>query len=182
MTSPSLYTLGHSNRSLEDFLELLVASDVRRLVDVRSRPYSRRHPQFSREPLAEALRAQGVDYVWMGETLGGHRHARPDSPHLALEPDWRGYADHALTPEFDAALDTLERLASEQPTAVMCAERLPEHCHRRFIADAWMGRGHRVLHLIALGERRAHALDTRARRENGHWIYDRGGQQELSLD
>jgi uncharacterized protein (DUF488 family) len=129
-----IYTLGTSTRSIEEFLEILHAREIARVCDVRSFPGSRRYPHFSREPFSLSLRRAGVDYVWMGELLGGYRKG--------------GYEAYTGTEGFAAGLSRLERLASEAATAVVCAEALPWRCHRRFIAGALEERGWEVVHVL----------------------------------
>jgi uncharacterized protein (DUF488 family) len=155
-----LYTVGHSTRSIEEFLAILADAGVARVVDVRAFPMSRRHPQFNRDALSVSLEAAGVDYRHM-PALGGRRGARKDAPSrngLWKVEAFRNYADYAATPAFAAAIDALERLARERPTAFMCAEALWWQCHRRLIADYLIARGWTVLHLLARGERQEGAL------------------------
>lgn len=136
-------------------------------MDVRRYPGSRRHPQFSRDALASALAAAGIEYAHE-PGLGGRRAARPDSPHTAWRVDaFRGYADHMETPEFGAALDRLIHRAGERPTAILCAEAVPWRCHRRLISDALVARGHEVRHILAPGRADRHELDANARVEPG---------------
>jgi uncharacterized protein (DUF488 family) len=148
------YTVGHSTRSSEELLALLSDVGVRTLVDVRAFPSSRRHPQFNRDALAEWLGRAGIGYAHL-PGLGGRRVPVPDSRNGGWrESAFQGYADHMSTPEFQAALKELERMASEGPTAVMCAEAVWWRCHRRLIADALVARDWRVEHL-GIGESRA---------------------------
>lgn len=153
-----LYTAGHSTRTAAELLELLGAAGVERLVDIRRFPGSRRHPQFGQEALAASLASAGIDYRHEPD-LGGRRTPRPDSPHTAWRvAAFRGYADHMDTPEFAAALARLEEAAAERPTVILCAEALPQRCHRRLIADALLARGHEVVHLLAPGRAEPHVL------------------------
>jgi uncharacterized protein (DUF488 family) len=145
----TVYTVGHGARTIDDFLAVLVGHGVKRLVDVRRHPGSRRHPHFGREPLGAALAEAGIEYVWRGEELGGRRTRVTPTRH----PAWRNaafqaYADYMDTPAFRDALGVLEAEAAAAPTAVMCAERLWWHCHRRLIADALAVHGHEVVHLL----------------------------------
>jgi uncharacterized protein (DUF488 family) len=142
-------TIGHSTRTLEDFIEMLKAHRVELLVDVRTIPRSRRNPQFNRETLPAAVQEARIGYRHMKE-LGGLRHARRDSPNTAWRnASFRGYADYMLEPEFDAALDQLIALATQKRTAVMCAEAVPWRCHRSMIADALLARGIPVEHIVS---------------------------------
>jgi uncharacterized protein (DUF488 family) len=131
---------------------VLRAAGVRRLVDVRSFPGSRRHPQFARQALAESLPAHRIEYVHE-PALGGFRRPHAESLNTGWEqPAFRGYADYMATEEWRRALERLERLAHERLTSVMCAEAQWWRCHRRLIADALVVRGWRVEHL-GLGDR-----------------------------
>jgi uncharacterized protein (DUF488 family) len=176
----TVYTIGHSNRALGDFLDLVAAHDVRGLADVRAFPSSRRWPHFNREPLAEALAAAGVRYDWI-PALGGRRHAgRPDSPHIAWTvATFRHYADYAETAEFVQGLDQLLTAARDRRTAFMCAEALYWQCHRRLIADRLVVLGHRVLHIQSRERAVEHRLPDFARVVDGRIIYDRGAQLEI---
>ena len=183
----TLYTVGHSTRSLDEFLSVLRAHGIRRLVDVRRFPGSRRYPHFGREALAAALAEAGIEYVHE-PALGGRREseALADSPNTA----WRSasfpaYADYMGTSAFREALERLLAAARATPTTVMCAEAVPWRCHRQLIADAAVARGWRVLDI--LDERRAdeHELRDEARvLEDGTVIYpgpdaSKSGQGEL---
>jgi uncharacterized protein (DUF488 family) len=175
-----LLTVGHSNRSLADFLALLAAHRVEVVADVRRYPSSRRHPQFEGSSLGRALGEAGIGYVHLVE-LGGMRLARPDSPHVALAADlFRGYADHMASDEFARGVARLLEVAAAKSTAAMCAEADPAHCHRSLLADALLVRGHAVAHIVDAGPSRAHRLHARARSEGGTLVYD-GAQGRLPL-
>lgn len=153
-----LFTIGHSNRTLEELLGLLRENGVMQLVDVRTLPHSRHNPQFNSDSLAVSLPAQGIAYTHM-PALGGMRKARPDSINQGWkEEGFRGYADYIQTPEFDAALTALVTAVGLQPSAVMCAEALPSHCHRALLADALSVRGLEVRHIMSVGKTEAHSL------------------------
>jgi len=155
---PLVLTIGHSTRSLEDFLDLLRAHGVKRLADVRTVPRSRHNPQFNREALPESLGAAGIRYVHM-PGLGGLRHARRDSPNTGWRnASFRGYADYMQTPEFAVNLEELVKLAGRGQIAIMCAEAVPWRCHRSLIADALLARGVRVEHILSATRRQPHAL------------------------
>jgi uncharacterized protein (DUF488 family) len=169
-----IYTLGHSNRSLETLLGMLQDEGVGGLVDVRSRPGSGRFPWFNKAPLERALNRAGIGYVWEGEALGGRRPERPaDARHSALENGFRAFASHMETPEFRAGIDHLLELACARRTALLCAEKDPAHCHRALIADYLTVRGYGVLHLVAPGEARRHTLHPAAWLEGFGLVYDR---------
>jgi uncharacterized protein (DUF488 family) len=131
-----IYTIGHSNRTLEEFIALLIAHGVRQVADIRTVPKSRHNPHFSGEALAESLPEAGIAYVRFAG-LGGFRHAKKDSKNLGWRnASFRGYADYMETAEFAQALEALEKRAREKPTAIMCAEAVPWRCHRSLVADA----------------------------------------------
>ncbi|MGY4706500.1 DUF488 domain-containing protein [Candidatus Bipolaricaulota sp. J31] len=129
-----IYTVGHSNLTLQEFLNLLSRWGIELVVDVRRFPTSRKYPHFQREELTRALRKAGIGYVFLGEELGGYRRG--------------GYEARMSTPTFAAGLRKLEELATRAKTAVMCAERDPRGCHRRFISAALAARGFRVIHIL----------------------------------
>ena len=159
----AIYTVGHSTRTAAELLELLGKAGVRVLVDVRRFPGSRRHPQFSRDALAQSLAEAGIEYVHEPD-LGGRRNPRPGSPHVAWRVEaFRGYADHMETPEFAQALERLMQQGLKDSTAILCAEALPWRCHRRLISDALVARGWEVLHILGLGRADPHQLDENAR-------------------
>lgn len=151
-------TVGHSTRTWKDFLGLLRAHGVQRIVDVRSIPRSRHNPQFNQEILRAKLRAAGIAYVHLRK-LGGLRRARPDSPNEGWRnASFRGFADYMQTPEFAAGLERLMKLARQKRSAVMCAEAVPWRCHRSLIADALVARGIRVEDVMTSTRFRIHTL------------------------
>jgi uncharacterized protein (DUF488 family) len=175
-----LYTVGHGARPIEDLTAVVQGAGIALVVDVRSFPGSRRHPQFGKDALAASLRDAGIDYLWERD-LGGFRQPRPDSRHTALRADgFRGYADHMETPEFDAAVRRVMREGAQRPAAVMCAESLWWRCHRRLLADSLVARGCEVRHVMPDGRQETHRLSGSARLVDGDVVYDVAeGQQEL---
>lgn len=171
----TLYTIGHSTRTLEELVSALKAHGIQTLVDIRAFPVSRRLPHFNRESLENSLPQQGIRYVWM-KALGGYRKAtRKDSPHSALRnASFRNYADYTLTPEFEHAAAELLQLADASRTAYMCAERVYFHCHRMIVSDWLVAHGHQVLHIDAEGPTRLHNLLAEARLIDGQLIYNGG--------
>lgn len=181
MESVTLYTIGHGNRSGEEFVQLLKAAGIVCLVDVRAYPASRRHPQFARDALAKSLAEAGIRYAWEGKALGGRRKPHVGSPHVALRNDsFRAYADHMGSPEFTDSLDQLIEQGRSSRLAIMCAERLPWQCHRCLISDNLVVRGVEVRHLIDAHLPTAHAINPVARIENGRIMYDVGAQLPLA--
>ena len=181
MTDCVIYTVGHSSRAVAELVELLEKHATKAVVDVRAQPHSSRYPQFSADSLRHTLDIAGIVYHWAGRQLGGQRASRADSQHSALEAELRGYADYMETDSFRRAASQLITMASEAPTTILCAERLPEHCHRRLIADYLVLQGLRVIHLIDPGEVCEHVLSAEARRESAQLVYDRNATLELNL-
>jgi uncharacterized protein (DUF488 family) len=171
-TGPTVFTIGHGARPIEEFLTLLRGAGVLLLVDVRSFPGSRKHPHFGKDALAASLATEGIAYEWKRE-LGGFRKARPDSRHTALRSaGFRGYADHMETDEFRSARDWLIDQAAKSRTAVMCAESLWWKCHRRMLSDALVATGCDVQHIMTGGRTDEHRLHSAARLEDGLPLYD----------
>ena len=168
----SIYTIGHSTRTLDELIAALRAHEIRTLVDIRAFPASRRLPHFNREALEKSLPDAGIAYHWL-PALGGHlKRTRQDSPNVALRNDsFRNYADYMLTPDFEHGIDQLLAWANESRTAYMCAERVYFRCHRMLVSDWLVAHGHEVLHIDGTGPARAHHLMTEARLENGQLLY-----------
>jgi uncharacterized protein (DUF488 family) len=168
----TLYTIGHSTRSLEDLISALKHHSIETLIDIRAFPASRRLPYFSREPLEMALPAAGIRYVWM-KALGGYRKKTlDDSPNTGLRnASFRNYADYMLTPEFHAAVGELIGLGEESRTAYMCAERMWFQCHRMLVSDWLVAHGHQVLHIDGEGVPKPHKLTKEAQVVDGQLVY-----------
>jgi uncharacterized protein (DUF488 family) len=150
----AVFTIGHSTRTIGEFIALLQANGVGMIVDVRRFPGSRRHPQFGRDALAAALADAGIAYRHE-EALGGRRAGDPaagPSPNTAWRvAAFRAYADYMATPPFRAALERLMADAAERRPSILCAEAVPWRCHRRLITDALLARGVPVLDIIGPG-------------------------------
>lgn len=171
----TLYTIGHSTRTIEELIAALQAHSIGMLVDIRAFPMSRRLPQFNRESLEQTLPAAGIQYLWM-QALGGRRKKlRNDSPNVALRNDsFRNYADYMLTEEFESAMRELLRLAEQFRLAYMCAERVYFHCHRMLVSDWLVAHGHEVLHIDGTGPARAHKLMAEASMIEDKLVYNGG--------
>jgi uncharacterized protein (DUF488 family) len=168
----TLYTIGHSTRTMEELIRTLQAHGIRTLVDIRAFPMSRRLPHFNRESLERALPKAGIGYVWMKELGGRRKRTLPNSPNVALRNDsFRNYADYMLTPEFEQAVDHLRKLGENSKTAYMCAERVYFHCHRMLVSDWLVAHQQEVLHIDDEKPPKPHALMAEARIENGKLIY-----------
>ncbi len=170
----TIFTVGHSTRSLEALVELLKAFKVRTLVDVRTIPRSRHNPQFNADTLARDLETASVSYILMKD-LGGLRHALAHSPNTGWRnKSFRGFADYMQTREFREALDHLIEIARTQTVALMCAEAVPWRCHRSLIADALTIRGINVEHIMSLHRSQVHVLSPMAVTQGTEIVYPNG--------
>ncbi|HEV8656381.1 MAG TPA: DUF488 domain-containing protein [Candidatus Limnocylindria bacterium] len=171
---PTVWSIGHGTRPVEELLAVLRDAGILLLADVRSAPGSRRHPQFGQAALSASLEDAGIGYLHL-RGLGGRRDAAPDSPHVALRVDaFRGYADHMASAEFAADYARLESSAREKATAFMCAETLWWRCHRRMLSDRLTVDGWDVVHLLAPGKSEPHRIWDVARVVDGRLVYDGG--------
>jgi uncharacterized protein (DUF488 family) len=156
--SPIVLTVGHSTRTVEEFIGLLQAHAVSRVIDVRTVPRSRHNPQFNKDSLPSSLKKAGLGYVHI-PGLGGLRHAQPDSLNRGWRnASFRGYADYMQTPEFEQSLEGLIQLANQGRIALMCAEAVPWRCHRSLIADALLVHGIRTEDIMSPTRRQVHTL------------------------
>lgn len=170
-TQPTIWTVGHSTRPLEEFLDVLAAYRIEALLDVRRFPGSRRQPQFQAEALEGSLAVRGLAYRWL-PSLGGRRRPDPQSSNVAwTHPAFRAYADHVASEEFAAGLFELLLIARGLRTALMCAEVLWWRCHRRLIADVLTVLGLRVLHIRDARLVEIHRLAPPAHRVSGRLTY-----------
>ena len=176
----SLWTIGHSTRPMEKFIELLHAHGIQLLVDVRTIPRSRHNPQFNRETLPQSLEKVGITYLQALE-LGGLRKPQGDSINLGWRnASFRGYADYMQTDRFWGALEDLMAYGKERATAIMCAEAVPWRCHRSLIADALVSRGWTVRHVLTAAEAQPHQLTPFAKLENGTLTYPEPTEQSVT--
>ena len=163
MTPPVVFTIGHSTRPFAEFLRLIKAHGVLRVIDVRTIPRSRHNPQFHRDQLSPALHRARVHYRHM-PGLGGLRHAQPDSANTGWRnAGFRGYADYMQTAAFEESLTRCIELAQYERVALMCAEAVPWRCHRSLIADALFVRGIESREITSGIRTRPHALTPWAR-------------------
>ena len=161
-TSPKsenlVVTIGHSNRTIEEFIALLWTNEVAEVIDVRTIPRSRHNPQFNFDALPASLAAAGIEYSHR-KGLGGLRHAHADSPNMGWHnASFRGYADYMQSAEFADNVDDIVKLSASRRCALMCAEAVPWRCHRSLISDALLVRGVRVEDIIGSHGRKAHAM------------------------
>jgi uncharacterized protein (DUF488 family) len=168
---PTILTIGHSTRPLEELVSLLQENGVDALTDVRRYPASRRHPQFNRDALERSLPDSSIEYVWMPE-LGGRRTPRKDSHNTAWRnAGFRGYADYMETEPFQLAIAHLVQRAQVKRTAIMCAEQAWQQCHRGLISDFVQARGIEVIHILGHGRTELHPWTAAARMVDGRLSY-----------
>jgi len=155
-----IFTIGHSNRSFEEFVSLLKEFGVCLVADIRRYPSSRKFPHFNRQVLCKLLAAENIEYLWL-EALGGRRHTGKNdkSVNIGLKtPGFRNYADYMATDEFILAVQKLLSVAGKSRTAVMCAEKFYWKCHRRLLADYLIAQGIEVVHILGPGKLSDHKL------------------------
>jgi uncharacterized protein (DUF488 family) len=171
----TIWTLGHSTRTQEEFLGVLAAQGLEAIADVRRFPGSKRHPHFAREALEQSLPTAGIEYLWLPQ-LGGRRRPRKDSPNDGWRNEaFRGYADHIDSTEFDEGLALLEALAARRRTAMMCSELLWWRCHRSLVSDVLKARGWTVLHVVDASPPKEHPWTAPARLVDGKLDYSAPG-------
>jgi len=167
----SLWTIGHSTLSIEDFISKLRSFEIQVLADVRSYPGSRRYPHFNREKLNASLANTGIRYEHFPE-LGGRRRARPDSLNMTWRNEsFRGYADYMETNEFRAGIDRLLNIAATQRPALMCSEAVWWRCHRSLISDYLKVKGIEVSHIMSIGKAEPHPFTSAAGIVDGELSY-----------
>ena len=170
-TAVKVYTVGHSTKTITEFLALLSRYGIEALADVRRFPASRKHPHFDREPLAASLETAGMEYLPLPE-LGGRRRPTPDSPNKAWRNDsFRGYADHMDSEEFRAGAGRLLDCARARRTAFMCSEVLWWRCHRALVSDFLKARGVTVIHILGPDKSAEHPYTSAARLVDGVLTY-----------
>jgi len=166
-----VFTIGHSTRTVEQFVGLLKAHAIKKLVDIRTIPRSAYNPQFNKERLTKSLEDAGIAYQH-SEALGGLRHAKKDSINLGWRnASFRGYADYMATPEFQNGLADLMKTARKHKTAIMCAEAVPWRCHRSLVADALTKKKWIVRHISSKQTASKHKLTPFLRMRAGKIMY-----------
>ncbi len=170
-----IYTVGHSNRDLDVFIDLLAEFSIEAVADVRRFPSSRSFPHFNQGNLKGSLADAGIEYSWW-EQLGGRRDSSAggeESPNIGLEnTGFRNYADYMMTDAFQEPISQLLEVAEERRTVIMCSERVFWKCHRRLISDYLVAKDHRVLHILDSGDVRPHLMSEIAQvRQDGFLVY-----------
>jgi uncharacterized protein (DUF488 family) len=167
----TVWTIGHSTHSWQEFVGLLQAYELQAVADVRRLPGSRRWPQFDQDPMSKALEQSGIAYRWFPK-LGGRRRAQKDSPNIGWRNiSFRGYADYLASDEFAEGLAELIDLAKQERTTLMCAEAVWWRCHRRLIADVLLLRGIEVIHILDASHATPHTHTPPARIVEGQLTY-----------
>ena len=165
--SLKIYTVGHSTHPIDEFVHILRAHGVERLIDIRTIPKSRANPQFCHDELARLMHSRRISYRHLKD-LGGLRHTNVNSINKAWHnASFRGYADYMQTDEFAKGIEKLIELATEKITAIMCAEAVPWRCHRSMVADALIVRGIKVIDLYSKTNAKSHSLSKLAKVD--HW-------------
>lgn len=180
----SIYTIGHSTRPIEEFIELLKSHDITQLVDIRTIPKSRHNPQYGQEALQQSMEEAGIAYVYL-KALGGLRSSSKDSINDAWRnKSFRNYADYMQTEAFAKGMDELIALATEKTTAIMCAEAVPWRCHRSLVSDALLARGIESCEIISGSSERPHKMTSFAVVEGTSITYPKSAlpEQEQETD
>ena len=175
MNENIIWTMGHSTRTLEEFVALLQSFDIKLLVDIRNYPGSRRYPHFNKDALQVSLPANGIQYAHL-QALGGRRKPVVNSKNNAWKNDaFRGYADYMETGEFNEAVEELERAAQKERTAIMCSEAVWWRCHRSLVSDYLKASGWKVMHIMGLSKDEEHPYTSPAKIVKGKLNYAQPG-------
>lgn len=167
-----IWTIGHSTRSLEEFVAMLHSSKIKSIADIRSYPGSRKFPQFNKEALEISLPQNNIEYIHL-KNLGGRRKASPDSKNTSWRNlAFRGYADYMETTNFKTEIKNLEKMALKQRTAYMCSEAVWWRCHRSMVSDYLKVHGWKVMHIMGVDKEQEHPYTAPARIINGELSYE----------
>jgi len=166
-----IWTIGHSTRTLKEFIDILISFHIECLVDIRSFPGSRRYPHFNKEALEVSLPENYIKYIHLRE-LGGRRRMKPDSNNTGWRlAAFRGYADYMETRSFKEAIQDLERFGSKERIAYMCSEALWWRCHRSLVSDYLKLYGWTVFHIMGIGKTQEHNYSSPSQIVNGELLY-----------
>ncbi len=161
--SHTIYTIGHSTRTIAEFLDILHSFGIKTLIDIRRMPGSRKFPQFDQESLQISLEEVGIQYIYSAD-LGGRRKVKKDSKNTRWNNDsFRGYADYMETAEFENAVAELEQIAIQKPTVYMCSEAVWWRCHRSMVSDYLKAKTWIVIHIMGIGKSQEHTYTKPAR-------------------
>jgi uncharacterized protein (DUF488 family) len=171
MTEKTIWTIGHSTRSADEFIDMLKAFSITHLVDVRTYPGSRRYPHFNKDTFRQSLTKENIRYTHL-PALGGRRKPKPDSKNIAWKNEgFRGYADYMQTAEFNNGIKELEAIATAERTAYMCSEAVWWKCHRSLVSDYLKVKGWQVLHIMSLESADEHPYTKPAKVADGELKY-----------
>lgn len=171
MEEKNIWTIGHSNKSIEEFIEILQSFNIQLIADIRSHPGSRHYPHFNKEMLRKSLPENGIYYIHL-EGLGGRRKVKPDSVNTGWRLDsFRGYADYMETKDFRDAIEELKQIAEQANTAYMCAESLWWSCHRSLVSDYLKVERWNVIHIMGPSKSMNHHFRPPARIIKGRLSY-----------
>lgn len=169
--SDPIFTIGYSTRSIDAFIDLLKAHDIKMVIDIRTIPKSHHSPEYNKEELKLFLKKAKIGYRHLKE-LGGLRHTSKHSINTGwINPSFRGFADYMGTPEFQVGLEKLEKIAKTKRCVLMCAEGIPWRCHRSLIADALTIQKYKVFHIQSKKTAKAHKRTSFLRIKMGKLIY-----------
>jgi uncharacterized protein (DUF488 family) len=177
----TIWTIGHSTRDIDHFIEIVQSFNIQQVADVRHFPGSRKYPHFNKADLSEALEKRNIHYEHL-ESLGGRRTPKADSKNIAWRhPAFRGYADYMETSEFQKGIDRLEQISSERKTAYMCSEAVWWRCHRSLISDLLKVKGWNVQHIMDKGKSTAHPFTSAANIVGGRLTYQNAADGTMPL-
>jgi uncharacterized protein (DUF488 family) len=166
-----IWTIGHSTRSLEDFISILRSLDIHVLIDIRTFPGSRRYPHFNKETLSKSLNENHIEYIHM-LALGGRRKPLPDSINTSWRhSSFRGYADHMQSDEFKDAINEVQQIAEKKRLVYMCSEAMWWKCHRSLVSDYLKVKGWNVQHIIDVNKSSEHPYTSPAKPVQGELFY-----------
>ncbi|HEY8661730.1 MAG TPA: DUF488 domain-containing protein [Hanamia sp.] len=169
----TIWTIGHSTRPFEEFVEMLCSFHIELVADIRSFPGSRKFPQYNKEVLEISLPQNDIEYVNL-KSLGGRRKVKPDSKNTEWRnAAFRGYADYMETDSFKKGITELESIALKQRTAYMCSEAVWWRCHRSMVSDYLKVRGWKVMHIMGIDKDEEHPYTAPARIINGALSYEK---------
>lgn len=167
----TIWTIGHSTRPFEEFIQMLDSFKIETLVDVRSFPGSRKFPQYNKEILIQTMPEQGIEYIHL-KSLGGRRKTNPDSKNTAWRVlAFRAYADYMETDDFKNGILELEKIGRKKRVAYMCSEAVWWRCHRSMISDYLKAEGWDVEHIMAIGKDEEHPYTQPAKIVDGQLTY-----------
>ena len=167
----AVYTIGHSTRTIEEFIKILESYMIETVVDIRTIAASRHNPQYNEEDLCKSLSRKDIEYIHC-KGLGGLRHTTKASINTAWENlSFRGYADYMQTPQFQENLNRLINIIKDKPTVIMCAETLPWRCHRSLIGDALLVLNIEVIDIINEKSSKPHLLTSFAKVKGNRIVY-----------